>query len=57
MADVDGPDVAGSVYATLFRGGVLNLDDVPYALDEAVTTLREQNVPAARWALFVHMGA
>jgi CHAT domain-containing protein len=56
MHDEDGPRVARCVYEYLFKSGRLNLDDVPYALDAAVTMLREAGVPAERWALFVHMG-
>jgi hypothetical protein len=57
MSDVDGPVVAGSVYKTLFREEVFDLDAVPYALDDAVQRLREEKVEARRWAVFLHMGA
>jgi hypothetical protein len=57
MADVDGPDVANSVYGTLLRDETFDLDDVPYALDEGVQALREGHVSASRWASFIHMGA
>jgi hypothetical protein len=56
MHDEDGPKVAQALYETLFRGETLDLDDVPYALDEAVDLLRKSGVPAQRWALFMHMG-
>jgi hypothetical protein len=56
MHDEDGPKVAQAFYEALFRGPSLSLDDVPYALDEAVHVLRDAGVPAQRWALFMHMG-
>jgi hypothetical protein len=56
MHDADGPKVAQAVYQALFRNETLELDDVPYALDEAVQLLRNAGVPAQRWALFMHMG-
>jgi hypothetical protein len=56
MADVDGPVVAKSFYDTLFSEESFDLDDVPYALDVAVQSLRQNKVPPRRWALFVHMG-
>jgi hypothetical protein len=56
MHDEDGPKVARRVYEGLFEREQLDLDDVPYALDDAVQMLREAGVPPARWALFVHMG-
>jgi hypothetical protein len=56
MNDDDGPNVARRVYERLFREDRLQLDDVPYALDDAVHMLRDSGVPASRWALFVHMG-
>jgi hypothetical protein len=59
MADADGPIVASSVYDTLFKEETFDLNDVPYALDDAVRLLREQQkeMNAERWAVFVHMGA
>jgi hypothetical protein len=56
MSDRDGPAIAESVYERLFEHEELDLEDVPHALDAAVTKLREQGVPASRWALFIHMG-
>jgi hypothetical protein len=56
MHDEDGPKVARSFYEALFRREVFDLDDVPYALDEAIHVLRMTGVPAQRWALFMHMG-
>jgi hypothetical protein len=57
MHDQDGPLVAKRVYECLFKNDNLDLDDVPYALDEAVRDLRDSGVPAERWALYVHMGS
>jgi CHAT domain-containing protein len=57
MADANGPIVASSVYNTLFKEDEFNLDDVPYALDDAVRLLRDQKKAPERWAVFVHMGA
>jgi hypothetical protein len=56
MHDEDGPKVARALYEALFRTEALDLDEVPYALDEAVQVLRKAGVPAQRWALFMHMG-
>jgi hypothetical protein len=56
MHDEDGPKLARHFYEALFQREYLNLDDIPFALDEAVQHLRSQGVPARRWALFMHMG-
>jgi hypothetical protein len=57
MDDEDGPTVARRVYEGLLAKSHLDLDDIPYALDEAVRSLHQAGVPAYRWALYVHMGA
>jgi hypothetical protein len=57
MADADGPMVAQSVYEFLLGKDKFSLEDVPYALDDAVQSLRTRGVPAHRWATFMHMGA
>jgi hypothetical protein len=57
MNDADGPAVSKKVYERLLSKDTLDLDDIPYTLDEAVRMLRQQGVPPARWATFVHMGA
>jgi hypothetical protein len=57
MNDADGPFVARRFYGRLFEGGGVGLDDVPYALDDAVAALRAQGAPPERWATFIHMGA
>jgi hypothetical protein len=56
MHDEDGPTLAQRFYETLLRREHLDLDDIPYALDEAIQSLRSQGVAARRWALFMHMG-
>jgi hypothetical protein len=56
MHDTDGPKIARRVYESLFTQDQLDLDDIPYALDEAVCELRCSGVRSARWALFVHLG-
>jgi hypothetical protein len=56
MHDEDGPRLARRFYESLFAQEILDLDDIAYALDEAVQHLRNQGVPAQRWALFMHMG-
>jgi hypothetical protein len=57
MHDADGPEVANIFYEALLAHDVLDADTIPYALDEAVCTLRKRKVPSARWAAFVHIGA
>jgi hypothetical protein len=56
MHDNDGPMMARSVYESLFAQDYVDLDDVAFALDDAVHVLRAEGVPASRWALFMHMG-
>jgi hypothetical protein len=57
MNDADGPSIAEIFYANLLSGSHVSADDVPYALDAAVTKLRNTGLPVERWATFVHMGA
>lgn len=57
MNDADGPVIAEAFYKKLFERPVVTADDIPYALDHAVSELRRNGVPAQRWATFVHMGA
>jgi hypothetical protein len=56
MHDEDGPKLARRFYDVLFAQEAFSLDDIAYALDEAVHDLRNQGVPAQRWAPFMHMG-
>jgi CHAT domain-containing protein len=55
--DEDGPAVARVFYETLLAKEVIDADAVAYALDEAVSTLKKQDVSPARWASFIHVGA
>jgi hypothetical protein len=57
MHDQDGPYVAKRFYDKLFGKNQVEADDVPYALDYAVTELRKSGAPPERWATFIHMGA
>lgn len=57
MHDNDGPVIAKVVYEELLGRGTLDLEDIPYALDTAIQTLRASGVSPTRWATFVHMGA
>jgi hypothetical protein len=56
MDDIDGPFIAERVYRRAFKDGSLDLDSIPYALDDAVQELRKSGVPASRWATYVHFG-
>jgi hypothetical protein len=58
MGDVDGPVVAREVYTDLFdgEGEFLDPDAIPYALDAAVTRLRERGLHPSRWAPYIHLG-
>jgi hypothetical protein len=56
MSDVDGPQVARWFYESLLGNEQVHLDDIAYALDEAVARLRAEGICAARWAPFVHIG-
>jgi hypothetical protein len=56
MSDADGPDIARWFYESLFQHTKLDLDNIAYALDEAVAKLRATGVSTSRWALFIHMG-
>jgi hypothetical protein len=56
MCDKDGPKVARQFYSSLFEKDQVDLDDIAYALDDAVQVLRESKVPASRWASFMHIG-
>jgi hypothetical protein len=57
MHDADGPFIAEAVYRELCKGDVIDLREVPYALDAAVQELRNKGLPPRRWAPFIHMGA
>jgi hypothetical protein len=57
MSDEDGPYVSSRFYEKVFEGEIINIESIPYALDNAVAALRMKGVPPERWATFVHMGA
>lgn len=58
MGDEDGPLVARVVYEELLKRDTFELDDIPYALDDAVQRLREDfTIGPERWATFIHVGA
>jgi hypothetical protein len=57
MADNDGPEIAQLFYKELFKRPIISVDSVAFALDHAVTALRQRGIPPERWATFIHMGA
>jgi hypothetical protein len=57
MNDADGPLVAREFYQQLFQGTTIDIDAVPYALDDAVSALRAKGVSPGQWATFIHVGA
>ena len=61
MADIDGPDLAGSFYRTVFADrweGVPYYERTAEALRDAVRSLRrKRNMRLERWVNFVHYGA
>lgn len=57
MYDTDGPKMAKWFYEALLENEAICLDDIPYALDTAVTKLRQEGVPARQWATYMHLGA
>ena len=62
MADIDGPDLAGNFYRSVFSN-TSKWEGVPYyertveALRDAVKVLRKRKVTLERWVNFVHYGA
>jgi hypothetical protein len=60
MRDLEGPQVADSIYAALFKDDnnedYVDPDDIPYALDEAVAKLRNSGLDPSLWATYVHIG-
>lgn len=57
MGDQDGLFVAKVLYGTLFKDGKLDLNVVPYALDDTVRQLHAWGLSPSRWATFIHLGA
>ncbi|EIN04764.1 hypothetical protein PUNSTDRAFT_75909, partial [Punctularia strigosozonata HHB-11173 SS5] len=58
MEDIDGPQIAKSVYRDIFSGDseYIDPDDIAYALDGAVQELREIHPDPSRWAPYIHLG-
>jgi CHAT domain-containing protein len=60
MGDLEGPVIAESIYSTLFNpnkeSDVLDPNDVPYALDDAVQRLRSSGHDPNVWATYIHIG-
>ena len=57
MKDEDGPTISRMVYKELMKKDYLDLDIIPYALNDAVQKLRRMGAPPARWAPYIHIGA
>jgi hypothetical protein len=57
MNDETGPLLAKAIYKELLNRDVLDLSQVPYALDSAVRSLRSAGYKPHQWASFVHFGA
>ena len=57
MYDKDSPMVAQWFYEALLEKEMIDLGDIPYALDAAVQKLRETGVGPDRWATYIHIGA
>ena len=56
MNDDDGPRISATVYKELLTSEYLDMDVIPYALDDAVQKLRQMGAPPHRWAPYIHMG-
>jgi len=56
--DQDGPFIANEFYGHLFKDGATlpHPSDTAYALNRAVQQLRKEQLPAARWVPFIHIG-
>jgi hypothetical protein len=60
LADDDGPLLAEAFYQSWLtngRDGLVSLQDIPYALDDACAVLRAAGINPTRWGAFVHVGA
>lgn len=57
MHDSDAPIVAAAFYEELIKDEIFDPDTIPYALDDAIQSLRSTGAPPNRWAPFIHMGA
>ena len=61
MHDCDGPEVAEAIYRDIFQGWdredfTIAPSQVAFALDKIMRKMRDDGVPASRWAQFVHFG-
>ena len=54
---MDGPEMTQWFYEILLEKDDIDLDDIPYALDEAIRRLRATGASPSRWATFIHVGA
>jgi hypothetical protein len=57
ISDADGPVVARAFYQAVLATEIFDADAVAYALDDAVSKLRRQDMSPTRWASFIHVGA
>jgi hypothetical protein len=57
MPDRHGPRVAYKFYESLFSRRSFSLQDVSYALEDAICDLRKLGVPPIEWGVFIHVGA
>lgn len=57
MNDEDGPFIARTVYQEFMKAKMLTPAVFPYALDLAVSKLRDMGAPPHRWVPYIHVGA
>ena len=57
IRDMDGPEVAGDVYAELLKDGKADHTQAAYALHRAVQKLRLSGATFLAWMPFIHFGA
>jgi hypothetical protein len=60
LHDDDGPIFAEEFYRSWLangRDGLVSLQDIPYALDDACAALRAAGKDADRWGVPMHIGA
>jgi hypothetical protein len=57
MNDMDGVLVTKALYGRLMSKDAIDVDDIAYALDSAISELRNNGVPLHRWAPYIHLGA
>jgi hypothetical protein len=56
----DGPVLAEAFYRSWLanaRDGLVSLQDIPYALDDACAALRASDARPVHWEVFIHIGA